>query len=219
MVRLCDLCLLRTFELCALPKPTFSLAAPTHIRMPKQPFPTLSDRELVEAVVITGDERAFRELYRRHTPRLYQLIVRLVESEHDAEDIVQEAWIRATEAAANFRWESGFATWLTGIAINRFRELLRKRNRWPALALEQVAEPESKPERVGERIDLEKALGLLPVGYRTVLVLHDLEGYRHEEIAEQLGIAPGTSKSQLFHARRYVRTLLEPAGVQNEQRV
>ena len=59
----------------------------------------------------------------------------------------------------------------------------------------------------------------MPVGYRTVLVLHDLEGYRHEEIAEQLGIAPGTSKSQLFHARRYVRTLLEPAGVQNEQRV
>jgi RNA polymerase sigma factor (sigma-70 family) len=187
--------------------------------MPKQPFPTMSDRELVEAVVINGDERAFRELYRRHTPRLYQLVLRLVESEHDAEDIVQETWIRATEAAANFRWESGFATWLTGIAINRFREMLRKRHRWPAIGLDQVAEPECRPESVGERIDLEKALGLLPVGYRTVLVLHDLEGYRHEEIAEQLGIAPGTSKSQLFHARRYVRTLLEPVGVQNEQRV
>jgi RNA polymerase sigma factor (sigma-70 family) len=187
--------------------------------MPKQPFPAQADRELVEAVVINGDERAFRELYRRHTPRLYQLVLRLVESEQDAEDIVQEAWIRATEAAANFRWESGFGTWLTGIAINRVRELLRKRNRWPALGLDAIAEPESKPEHVGERIDLERALGMLPVGYRTVLVLHDLEGYRHEEIAEQLGIAAGTSKSQLFHARRYVRTLLEPAGVQNEQRV
>lgn len=187
--------------------------------MPKQPFPTLTDRELVEAVVVNGDERAFRELYRRHTPRLYQLVLRLVESEQDAEDIVQEAWIRATEAAANFRWESGFGTWLTGIAINRFRELLRKRNRWPALGLDAIAEPECKPERVGERIDLERALSLLPVGYRTVLVLHDLEGYRHEEIAEQLGIAAGTSKSQLFHARRYVRTLLEPAGVTNEQRI
>jgi RNA polymerase sigma-70 factor, ECF subfamily len=187
--------------------------------MPKQPFPAQTDRQLVETVVINGDERAFRELYRRHTPRLYQLIYRLVESEQDAEDIVQEAWIRASEAAANFRWESGFATWLTGIAINRFRELLRKRNRWPVLGLEAVAEPESRTEHVGERIDLERALSLLPVGYRTVLVLHDLEGYRHEEIAEQLGIAAGTSKSQLFHARRYVRTLLEPAGVQNEQRV
>jgi RNA polymerase sigma-70 factor (ECF subfamily) len=187
--------------------------------MPKQPLPTQTDRELVEAVVVNGDERAFRELYRRHTPRLHQLVLRLVESEHDAEDIVQEAWIRATEAAADFRWESGFATWLTGIAINRFKELLRKRNRWPAYHLDQILEPECKPERVGERIDLEWALGMLPVGYRTVLVLHDVEGYRHEEIAEQLGIAAGTSKSQLFHARRYVRALLEPVRVQNEQRV
>ncbi len=187
--------------------------------MPKQPLPTLTDRELVEAVVVNGDERAFRELYRRHTPRLYQLVLRLVESEQDTEDIVQEAWIRATEAAANFRWESGFSTWLTGIAINRFKEMLRKRNRWPAVALDQVHEPECKPEHVGERIDLERALSLLPVGYRTVLVLHDLEGYRHEEIAEQLGIAAGTSKSQLFHARRYVRALLEPVRVPNEQRV
>ena len=173
----------------------------------------MSDRELVEAVVVNGDEIAFRELYRRHTPRLYQLILRLVGTEQDAEDIVQEAWIRATEAAANFRWESGFATWLTGIAINRFKELLRKRNRWPMLALEQVSEPEIRPDRVGERVDLERALKLLPDGYRTVLVLHDLEGFRHEEIAEQLGIAPGTSKSQLFHARRYVRALLEPQAV------
>ncbi|HET9441420.1 MAG TPA: sigma-70 family RNA polymerase sigma factor [Longimicrobiales bacterium] len=187
--------------------------------MPKQPFPTLSDRELVENVVVDGDERAFRELYRRHTPRLYQLVMRLTECEPDAEDVVQETWIRATEAAANFRWESSFGTWLTGIAINRFRELLRKRNRWPALTLEQVAEPAGRPEGLSDRIDLEKALSLLPVGYRTVLVLHDLEGYRHEEIAEQLGIAAGTSKSQLFHARRYVRALLEPAQVQNEQRV
>ena len=169
-----------------------------------------SDRELVESVVLQGDEFAFRELYRRHTPKLYQLILRLTGAPQDAEDVVQEAWIRATEAAANFRWESGFATWLTGIAINRFKELLRKRNRWPDITLEQVAEPQTRNDKVVERVDLEKALSLLPLGYRTVLVLHDLEGFRHEEIAEQLGIAPGTSKSQLFHARRHVRALLEP---------
>lgn len=172
-----------------------------------------SDRDLLEAVVLSGDEAAFRDLYRRHTPRLFQLVVRLAGNEQDAEDIVQEAWIRAAEAAANFRWESGFSTWLTGIAINRFRELLRKRNRWPAVGLDAVGDPESPPESTGERVDLEKALSLLPLGYRTVLVLHDLEGYHHDEIAEQLGIAPGTSKSQLFHARRYVRALLEPSGV------
>ena len=172
-----------------------------------------TDRELVESIVITGDELAFRELYRRHTPRLYQLILRLAGCEQDAEDVVQESWIRATEAAANFRWESGFNTWLTGIAINRFKELLRKRNRWPQIGLDQVNEPEIRADHVGERVDLQRALDLLPVGYRTVLVLHDLEGYRHEEIAQQLGIAAGTSKSQLFHARRYVRALLEPTEV------
>lgn len=172
-----------------------------------------TDRDLVEAVALDGDEIAFRELYRRHTPRVYRLVLRLVDSEQDAEDIVQEAWIRAAEAAAAFRWESGFGTWLTGIAINRFRELLRKRNRWQSVTLEAAHEPVIRPESVGERVDLEKALRLLPVGYRTVLVLHDLEGFRHEEIAEQLGIAPGTSKSQLFHARRCVRALLEPSEV------
>ena len=172
-----------------------------------------SDRELVEAIVVNGDELAFRELYRRHTPRMFQLVLRLTGSEQDAEDVVQETWIRATEAAPHFRWESGFPTWLTGIAINRFRELLRKRNRWPAMGLDEMQEPEGRVDCVGERVDLEKALALLPVGYRTVLVLHDLEGYRHEEIADQLGIAAGTSKSQLFHARRYVRALLEPSEV------
>src|SRR5205085_2991100 len=181
--------------------------------MPTTILAQQTDRDLLEAVVIQCDELAFRELYRRHTPRVYQLVLRLVGSEQDAEDVVQEAWIRATEAAPNFRWESGFSTWLTGIAINRFKELLRKRNRWPSVALDQVHEPEVRPDTVGERVDLERALSLLPVGYRTVLVLHDMEGYRHEEIAEQLGIAAGTSKSQLFHARRYVRALLEPSEV------
>lgn len=185
--------------------------------MPRLPLPAQTDRELVEAVVIDGDERAFRELYRRHTPRLYQLILRLTGCEQDAEDIVQETWIKATQAAVNFRWESAFGTWLTGIAVNRFKELLRRQNRWPAFHLDQVAEPTARTEGVNERIDLEKALRLMPEGYRTVLVLHDMEGYRHEEIADQLGIAAGTSKSQLFHARRFVRALLEPTMVQNEQ--
>jgi RNA polymerase sigma-70 factor (ECF subfamily) len=179
--------------------------------MPTMAMAQHTDRDLVDSIVLEGDELAFRELYRRHTPKLFQLILRLVGSEQDAEDVVQEAWIRATEAARNFRWESSFSTWLTGIAINRFRELLRKRDRWPDVELDQVNEPQARRDAITERVDLEKALSLLPIGYRTVLVLHDLEGYRHEEIADHLGIAPGTSKSQLFHARRHVRALLEPS--------
>jgi RNA polymerase sigma-70 factor, ECF subfamily len=181
----------------------------------------LTDRLLVQAILADGDESAFRELYRRHTPRLYQLLLRMLGGlEQDAEDVVQETWVRAVEGASKFEWKSSFPSWLTGIGINRAKELLRKRSRRPMFDLTEQLEPRAAIVPVGERVDLERALELLPDGYRTVLVLHDVEGYRHEEIAAQLGIATGTSKSQLFHARRYVRALLEPTGeVGNEQRV
>jgi RNA polymerase sigma-70 factor, ECF subfamily len=187
--------------------------------MNKRALPEATDRDLVRALLEDGDEPSFRELYRRHTPRLYQLILRMVGGvEQDAEDVVQETWVRAADGAKRFEWKSSFPSWLTGIGINRAKELLRRRNRRPMFDLTEQSEPRAPTAPVGERVDLERALALLPDGYRTVLVLHDVEGYRHEEIAERLGIATGTSKSQLFHARRYVRALLEPAGeVGNEQ--
>lgn len=172
----------------------------------------MSDRQLIENILADGDEAAFRELYRRHTPRLFQLILRFVGGmEQDAEDVVQETWVRAVENVGRFEWRSAFSSWLTGIALNRAREHLRKRGRQPAVTLEEDHECLAVTVPVGERIDLERAIGLLPDGYRTVLVLHDYEGYRHEEIAGLLGIATGTSKSQLFHARRILRALLDPA--------
>lgn len=175
-----------------------------------------ADAELVAAIRLDGDERAFRELYRRHTPRLHQLVLRLVGgAEQDAEDVVQETWIRATSALDRFRWDSSFPTWLTGIGINRARDLLRRRTRRPGD--QEVGDPEvllaqlgERPKPVGERIDLERAIALLPDGYRAVFVLHDVEGFGHAEIGVQLGISEGTSKSQLFHARRALRALLEP---------
>ncbi|HEX6373666.1 MAG TPA: sigma-70 family RNA polymerase sigma factor [Longimicrobium sp.] len=167
------------------------------------------DQALAQALLLRGDENAFRELYTRHTPRLYQLVLRIVGgAEHDAEDVVQETWIRATEALGGFRWEAAFGTWLTGIGINVARGLLRKQGRWTTL--DDASEPWRPPPRDGERIDLERAIALLPSGYRSVLVLHDVEGYTHDEIGERLGIAPGTSKSQLSHARKALRRLLEP---------
>ena len=169
-----------------------------------------TDRELAEALLLRGDERAFRELYRRHTPRLHQLVLRIMGgAEHDAEDVVQETWIRATGKLDTFRWEAAFGTWLTGIGLNVARGILRRRGKWEA-ELEPGAEPWRPPPRDGERIDLERAIALLPAGYRTVVVLHDVEGYTHEEIGERLGISPGTSKSQLFNARRSLRAILEP---------
>jgi RNA polymerase sigma-70 factor (ECF subfamily) len=174
------------------------------------------DAELVAAVRRQGDERAFRELYRRHTPRLYQLVLRLLGgSEADAEDVVQETWQRAASSLDRFRWESTFGTWLTGIGLNQTRDFLRRAGRRahyegdPEAVLSCVA---AAAGSAGERVDLERAIALLPDGYRTVFVLHDMEGYAHAEIAALLEISEGTSKSQLFHARRALRASLEPAG-------
>jgi RNA polymerase sigma-70 factor (ECF subfamily) len=168
------------------------------------------DRGLAEALLDSGDERAFRELYQRHTPRLFQFVLRLLGgTENDAEDVVQETWIRAAEHLGRFRWESAFSTWLSGIGLNVCRDMWRRKNgrdiEWSAAFEGGVAAP-----AVDERIDLERAIELLPVGYRTVLMLHDLEGFTHDEIGERLGIAAGTSKSQLFCARKAMRALLNP---------
>jgi len=167
------------------------------------------DRDLVEAVARDGDEVAFRELYRRHTPRLYPLVLRMVGgAEMDAEDVVQEAWVRAVSGMKRFRGDSSFSTWLCAIGLNAARDHLRRRGRWGNT--EDVTEMEIPvpPAAHGQRLDLERVISMLPAGCRTVLVLHDIEGFTHEEIARQLGIAVGTSKSQLFAARRAARTLL-----------
>jgi RNA polymerase sigma-70 factor (ECF subfamily) len=178
--------------------------------MGREAHSEVPDRGLAEALLERGDEKAFRELYRRHTPRLFQFVLRLLGgAEVDAEDVVQETWLRAAQHLGNFRWESSLSTWLGGIGLNVCRDLWRKRNGrdldWDASSEAPVA-----GARSDEWIDLERAMTLLPVGYRTVLILHDLEGYTHDEIGERLGIATGTSKSQLSCARRAVRAMLNP---------
>lgn len=176
--------------------------------------PETSDRLLAQAVLARGDEVAFRTLYRRHTPSLYLFVLRTLEgNEQDAEDVVQETWIRAVERLTSFRWEGAFKTWLIGIALNRCRTLFRRKDRnWLELEDGTVW---TDTAGVEDHIDVERALALLPPGYRTVLLLHDLEGYKHQEIAELLGTTTGTSKSQLFHARRSLRSLLLRGAVQS----
>ncbi len=170
-----------------------------------------SDRALAEQV-LAGDELAFRQLYRRHSPRLFLFILRLMNGqEAEAEDVVQETWLKATERLTTFRWEASFGSWLTAIGLNVAREQLRRRGRRREDVVEGFDAPAPEIPARFELMDLERAIRDLPDGYRTVLVLHDVEGYRHEEIAGQLGISVGTSKSQLFHARRRVRTALSEA--------
>ena len=171
------------------------------------------DRVLAAAVAASGDEGAFRALYRRHTPALYRLALRLGGGDEPwAEELVQRAWIRAVEGLGEFGWRSTLSTWLGGIAVNCGRELWREGRLGADLNTAEAADargthaaPRLGPPSHEDRIDLERAIEQLPGGYRRVFVLHDVEGYTHEEIGELLDIEAGTSKSQLSHARRRLR--------------
>lgn len=166
------------------------------------------DLRLIRAVVERRDERAFRVLYRRHSERLYRVLLRVMSgSGPDAEDALQETWIRAVTALPRFRWESAFGTWLVGIGVNVARERLRKPHRTV-----EIGEADGIPAGPDPslRVDLESAMEQLPEEGRTVLVLHDVEGYTHEEISAALGIAPGTSKSRLWRARRLLKSFMVP---------
>jgi RNA polymerase sigma-70 factor (ECF subfamily) len=168
-----------------------------------------TDRQLAAMVLDSGDEAAFRELYRRHTPRLLAFLHRLLgRGQAEAEDVVQETWIRACAGLARFRWDSRFSTWLSGIGLNVARERQGKDGRTAGVQLERLPEPPGPEESREDRVDLERSIRLLPDGYRTVLLLHDVEGMKHREISRRLGISTGTSKSQLFNARRMLRSLL-----------
>ncbi len=161
------------------------------------------------AAVLRGDETAFRVLYRRHTPRLRRLVARLMGGVNaEADDAVQEAWVRAARALGRFRGDSSFATWIGSIAIRVCHEMFRRQKRWSFVGAELPESAAAAAMPVHERLDLEAAIARLPEGYRAVLVLHDVEGFTHGEIAEQLGIAEGTSKSTLSRARGVMRKYL-----------
>jgi len=165
------------------------------------------DAALVARFLARRDETAFRALYREHSAFLYRFLLRWTGgNETLAEEGVQETWIRAVRALPGFEGRSRFRTWLAGIAVRWHREEARRDRRqgpWP------VEAPAAVPTRSeNDRVDLERAIAALPEGYRAALILHDVEGYTHEEAALLLGVDPGTSKSQLSRARRALRDQL-----------
>jgi RNA polymerase sigma-70 factor, ECF subfamily len=172
------------------------------------------DRELVARVLRDGSSAAFLGLYERYTPRLLRFVSRISGSADDTflEDLVQETWMRSMTVLHRFDWGSTLATWLHGIALNVTREAIRREQRFGVGDADETAIADlatlSVERSHEQRIDLERALQRLPEGRRTVLVLHDLEGYTHDEIANALGISTGTSKSQLHDARSQLRKLL-----------
>jgi len=159
------------------------------------------DAELAGRLAAKRSEQDFRALYQRHAPALYAFALRLSAGiPPDAEDIVQEAWIRVLQRIGSFQGASSFRTWLFGIAVNCARELRRARGR------EEFSSDEPLTPHVSA--DLEFLIARLPEACREVLVLHDIEGYTHEEIGRMLAIAEGTSKHHLFRARQKLREWL-----------
>jgi RNA polymerase sigma-70 factor (ECF subfamily) len=160
-----------------------------------------------------GDEDAFGDLYRAHAGRVYALCLRLEADADRAEELTQDVFVHAWERLATFRGESAFGTWLHRLAVNVV--LTSRRSAWRRTRRVITANDPAAFERAAEhpgpglRLDLDQAIAALPPGARAIFVLHDVEGYQHGEIAAFMGVAEGTSKTQLFRARRLLRKALE----------
>ena len=177
--------------------------------------PSASDIELCR-LAAQGDLAAFEIIYQRYHRRTYSLTLRMTGSQTEAEDLTQEVFIQLFRKVGSFRGDSAFSTWLHRLTVNQVLMHFRRRSYKNEKTSEDGEMPEqtvrgtSNPNRmpVVDRIALKKAIAELPNGYRNVFMLHDVEGFEHEEVARHLGISVGTSKSQLHKARLKLRVLL-----------
>ncbi len=163
------------------------------------------------ALAVRGDAQAFARLYQQHVSRVHALARRMTGPEHAAE-LTQDVFVRAWQKLGTFRGEAQFGTWLHRLAVNLIlskraqMKTQRDRTEWAEDALERL---EARPSGRELRMDFETAIDRLPEGARHVFVLHDVEGYRHEEIARLMGVTTGTTKAQLHRARLLLRTHLQ----------
>ena len=156
-----------------------------------------------------GKSEYFNDLYERHHRKLFALCYRFTGNMADAEEQLQEVFMRVLDKIQSFKGDSSFATWAHRLTVNHLINFCRKRDRsLTAVYLDQVPEPTQKIDP-GMGLTLQKAIGELPEGYRNVLILHDQEGFRHEEIAQFLGITAVTSRTQLSRARMNLRDKLK----------
>ena len=172
----------------------------------------MENDQLIVQRAISGDQAAMRALWARHAPHIDVVVRRLVGQDLDlAADIAQDVWIQIFRALPSFRGDSQFSTWAHRIAVNRTLNALRRTKRMAALETDvedDSASVEPEAERALLATTIEAAAAKLSPGARTVFLLHDVEGYTHEEIAKELGITAGGSKSQLFKARAKLRVML-----------
>lgn len=178
------------------------VAAPAHLFVTDSP----EEEHVLVRRAQERDPHAFEQLYRQHAPRIYALCLRLSANVMQAEELTQKSFLTAWEKLPLFRGESAFASWLHRLAVNAVLADLRAEQR-RTRRIFGTADPatfETPPPApaTGDRLDLEQAIAALPPHARAIFVLHDVEGWKHHEIAEKLGIAPGTSKAQLHRARQ-----------------
>ncbi len=176
----------------------------------------VSDYELTQAAA-AGDMVAFEEVYQRHHRRVYSICLRMLQNAFEAEDLTQDVFIQLYRKIGSFRGDSAFTTWLHRLTVNQVLMHFRKRN----VKFEKTTDEGETPEQtvpgthnplkmpIVDKIALESAIDQLPNGYKNVFVLHDVEGFEHEEVANILGCSVGTSKSQLHKARLKLRKLLK----------
>lgn len=164
------------------------------------------------ALAAGGDRDAFERLYRANSGRVFALCIRMAGDRSTAEELTQDVFVRAWGKLDQFRGDSSFSTWLHRLAVNVVLNARKQQGRRRARHEEMDGENESLSQAglpvPGMRLDLEAAIAMLPAGARKVFVLHDVEGYTHEEIAEQTGVTTGATKSQLHRARMLLREAL-----------
>ena len=173
-------------------------------------FPAQPDQDVVLAA--GGDRRAFERLYRAHVSRVYTLCARMVGDAATAEELTQDVFVRAWEKVALYRGESAFSTWLHRLAVNVVLNHRKSEGRRRGRLEEDPEVLDTRPGHqapAGIRMDLEQAIAGLPPGARRVFLLHDVEGFKHEEIAGMLGVTAGGSKAQLHRARMLLREALD----------
>lgn len=206
----------------AILKLTMEAALPATTPASPAEAEALPDDLMLARRAASGDSRAFERLYRLNVDRIYGLCLRLCHGDSSrAEQATQDAFVRAWEKLASFRGESRFSTWMHRLTVNVVLGERRLLRRWVSFEDEVQSGVDGqdgvdrldpieplRQEDIGSRIDLERALAKLPRGARTVLMLHDIEGYQHDEISALTGIAIGTSKAQLHRARRLLQAML-----------
>lgn len=171
-----------------------------------------ADDDRLVARVRAGDPDAFEALYRRHAAPIFGLVLRMLRNRADAEDLVQEIFLQAHDKLSSFEGRSAFGTWLYRLGVNRCLDYLRSRGAKEQSRTDALTEtfPGRRSPSGTRRLELERAIGELPPSSRAAFLLHDVEGYEHQEVGEMLGIAVGTSKSLVHRARMKLRGRLNP---------